>query len=190
MSNQTVKKETNLGEHIYHDKIQFGRKSVVEFLMTKTKAFKEFQDMSAFVTSILRASNYPFFVVDTDLNVEYMNPACLEFTGLNLGSVAGKMVCRDIFESDLCESRCPVKQAMDTQSPVVGRWVKVRDKDKKEHTIIVNAGAFVDNNGEVLGGYEIDSSMRRTNEQVGFDRLDYTSMRMIKCRLCRGVCDG
>jgi len=150
-----VKKETDFGEQVYNEQISFGRNSFVEFLMTKTRAFKEFQDMSAFVTSILRASNYPFFVVDTDLNVEYMNPACLEFTGLDLSSVAGKMVCRDVFESDLCQSHCPVAQAMKTKSPVVGRRVKVRDGQKKEHSIIVNAGAFVDKNGDVLGGFEI-----------------------------------
>jgi len=154
-NHQTVKKKSNLSEQICHEQNSFGRNSLVEFLMTKTKAFKEFQDMSAYVTSILRASNYPFFVVDPDLNVEYMNPACLEFTGLNLDSVAGKMVCKDIFESDLCQSHCPVAQAMKTKSPVVGRRVKVRDGDKKEHAIIVNAGAFVAKNGDVLGGFEI-----------------------------------
>ena len=156
MSNQqTVKKATKFSGQIYNEQISFGRKSLVEFLITKTKAFNEFQDMSAFVTSILKASNYPFFVVDTNLNVEYMNPACLEFTGLNLNSVAGKMVCKDIFKSDLCQSHCPIEQAMKTKSPIIGRRVKVRDGNKKEHTIIVNAGAFVDKNGDVLGGFEI-----------------------------------
>lgn len=154
-SQQTVKKEMNFGEQVYHEQIGSGRKSFVDFLMKKTKAFKEFQDMSAFVTSILRASNYPFFVVDTDLHIEYMNPACLEFTGLDLSSVVGKMACRDVFESDLCQSQCPVAQAMKTKSPVVGRRVKVRDGQKREHTIVVNAGAFVDKNGDVLGGFEI-----------------------------------
>jgi hypothetical protein len=44
---------------------------------------------------------------------------------------------------------------MKTKSPIIDRWVKVHDRDKKEHTIIVNAGALVDRNGEVLGGFEI-----------------------------------
>lgn len=150
-----IKKQKDVDERIYSKKINFGRKSFVEFLMTKTKVFKEFQEMSAFITSILKASNYPFFVVDTDLNIQYMNPACLEFTGLSLDKVVGSMICKDIFKSDLCQAQCAIQQAMKTKKPVVGKWVKVIDRNKREHTIVVNAGALIDTNGEVLGGFEI-----------------------------------
>jgi PAS domain S-box-containing protein len=123
--------------------------------MTKTRAFQEFQGMSAFVTSIYRGSNYPFFVVDTNLSIQYMNPACLEFTGLKLPEISGKMFCRDIFESDLCQGDCAIQQTLTTKRPVVGKRVNVKDKNGERHTIIVSAGALVDMSGEVLGGFEI-----------------------------------
>ena len=150
-----MKEEKSMEKKIYKETINFGNNSFMEFLMTKTKAFKEFQEMSAFVTSIYRGSNYPFFVVDTNLSTQYMNPACLEFTGLKLPEISGKMFCRDIFESDLCQGDCAIKQAIMTKRPVVGKRVNVKDKNGKRHTIIVSAGALVDMSGEVLGGFEM-----------------------------------
>jgi PAS domain S-box-containing protein len=150
-----MKDEESMEEKIYKETINFGNNSFTEFLMTKTKAFKEFQEMSAFVTSIYRGSNYPFFVVDTNLSIQYMNPACLEFTGLKLPEISGKVVCRDVFESDLCQENCAIQQAIMTKRPVVGKRVNVKDKNGERHTIIVNAGALVDMSGEVLGGFEM-----------------------------------
>lgn len=150
-----MKEEKSMKKKLYQQTINFGKNSFTEFLMAKTKAFKEFQEMSAFVTSIYRGSNYPFFVVDTSLSIQYMNPACLEFTGFNLPDVSGKMLCRDIFQSDLCQGNCAIKQAIMTKQPVVGKRVHVKDKNGERHAVIVNAGAMVDMNGEVLGGFEM-----------------------------------
>jgi PAS domain S-box-containing protein len=150
-----MKEEISMEEKIYKETINFGKNSIMEFLMAKTKVFKEFQGMAAFVTSILRASNYPFFVVDTNFSIQYMNPACLEFTGLNLPEISGKLLCQDVFESDLCQGNCAIKQAIMTRQPIVGKRVNVKDKKGKRHTVIVNAGALVDKSGEVLGGFEM-----------------------------------
>jgi PAS domain S-box-containing protein len=150
-----MKENKAIAKKIYEANISFGKNSFMEFLMAKTKAFKEFQEMSAFVTSILRASNYPFFVVDNNLSIQYMNPACLEFTGLKLPEISDKVLCRDIFESDLCPGNCAIQQAMTTRKPVVGKRVNVKDKNGKRHTIIVSAGALIDRNGEVQGGFEM-----------------------------------
>jgi len=150
-----MKEEKSMEKKIYKETINFGHNSVMEFLMTKTKAFKEFQEMSAFVTSIYRGSNYPFFVVDTNLSIRYMNPACLKFTGLKLPEISGKVACRNIFESDLCEGNCAIQQAIITKRPVVGKRVNVKDKSGERHTIVVSAGPLIDGTGEVLGGFEM-----------------------------------
>jgi PAS domain S-box-containing protein len=150
-----MREEKSMEKKLYQETISFGKNSVMEFLMAKTKVFKEFQGMAAFVTSVLRASNYPFFVVDTHYSIQYMNPACLEFTGLNLPEISGKKLCREIFESDLCRGNCAIQQAITTQQPVVGKRAQVKDKHGNRHFIIINAGAMVDTNGEVLGGFEM-----------------------------------
>ncbi|MBF0544505.1 MAG: PAS domain S-box protein [Candidatus Riflebacteria bacterium] len=149
-----MKEEKSITETLYEESISFGKNSFVEYLLGKTQAFKQFQDMSAFVTSIYRASNYPFFVVGTAYSIQYMNPACLEFTGLKLKEIGSKVICRNVFQSDLCEGDCAIRQAIKTKKPVVGKRVHVKDKNGKHHTIIVSAGAMVEPNGAVLGGFE------------------------------------
>lgn len=149
-----TKKAGNIAKKIYDEKIQCGKRSFVDFLMSQTQSFKRFQEMSAFVTSVLKASNYPFFVVDTEFNIQYMNPACLKFSGGVLQEVAGH-TCKDIFKSNLCQTECAIQQAMTTRQPVIGKWVQVRDLEGKEHAIIVNAGALIDGDGNVLGGFEM-----------------------------------
>jgi len=74
---------------------------------------------------------------------------------LKLPEISGKMLCRDIFESDLCQGSCAIQQAIMTKQPVVGKRVNVKDKNGERHTIIVSAGAMVDMSGEVLGGFEM-----------------------------------
>ncbi|MBF0386913.1 MAG: PAS domain-containing protein [Candidatus Omnitrophica bacterium] len=127
----------------------------LDFLSSKTKAFGEFEDMAAFAVSILRASTYPFFVVDKDMKIQFMNPACLEFTGLKLNDAVGKVNCAQIFNSDLCERHCAIKQAMKTRKSVVGKRVKVNDRMGREHAIVVSAGPLIDKKGRVLGGFEV-----------------------------------
>ncbi|MBF0330803.1 MAG: PAS domain-containing protein [Candidatus Omnitrophica bacterium] len=131
------------------------KNSFIEFLSTKVQVFTEFEDMASFAVSILRASSYPFFVVDKDMKIQFMNPACLHFTGLNLNDVIGKVNCMNVFNSDLCGKKCAIKQAMATQKPVIGKRVKVLDKSGMEHTIIVTAGPLMDKKGRVLGGFEV-----------------------------------
>ncbi|MBF0521982.1 MAG: PAS domain-containing protein [Candidatus Omnitrophica bacterium] len=139
------KAEPKSGEH----------NNFLEFLSSKAKVFDEFEEMSSFAASILRASSYPFFVVDKNMKIQYMNPACLDFTGLKLNDAIGKVKCMRVFNSDLCEKNCAIKQAMTTQKSVIGKRVKVQDKFDREHTIIVTAGPLIDKRGRVLGGFEV-----------------------------------
>lgn len=140
---------------IAHNQNNAVKSDFIEFLSSKTKVFNEFEEMSSFVTSILRMSSYPFFVVDKSMTIQYMNPACLEFTGVAIDDAVGRISCSKIFDSSHCGKDCAVKQAMNTQRSVIGKKVKVRDKQNKEHTIVVTAGPLIDASGRVLGGFEI-----------------------------------
>ncbi len=146
--------------------------SFMDFLFSKTKVFNEFKEMSSFVTSILKASNYPFFVVDNVMNIQYMNPACLEFTGVNLKDAMGQVKCKDVFSSNLCETSCAIQQAIASKKPVVGKKVIVKDKNEKEHAIIVSAGPLMDAKGKILGGFEMwRDAMPDEEERYRVDKL-------------------
>lgn len=127
----------------------------MEFLSSKVKSFYEFADMASFVSSLLKASSYPFFVVDKTMKIQYMNPACLDFTGLTFEDTIGKVKCMKVFNSSFCEINCAIKQAMETRKAVIGKRVTVRDKFNKEHTIIVTASPLINTKGQVLGGFEV-----------------------------------
>ncbi|MBF0479909.1 MAG: PAS domain-containing protein [Candidatus Omnitrophica bacterium] len=131
------------------------KSSFLDFLSSKVKVFSEFEDMASFAASILRASSYPFFVVDKHMKIQYMNPACLDFTGLKLNDVIGKINCMSVFNSNLCGKSCAIKQAMATKKSVIGKRVEVQDKLGRDHTIIVSAGPLIDKKGKVLGGFEV-----------------------------------
>jgi len=128
---------------------------VEEFVSSKVQVFSEFEDMASFAVSILRASSYPFFIVDKNMKIQYMNPACLNFTGLKLNEAVGKVNCNRVFKSNQCEKKCAIKQAMTTQKSVIGKRVKVIDKSGQEHKIIVTAGPLIDKKGNILGGFEV-----------------------------------
>jgi len=128
---------------------------VEEFVSTKVQVFSEFEDMASFAVSILRASSYPFFIVDKNMKIQYMNPACLNFTGLKLNEAVGKVNCMRVFNSNQCKKKCAIKQSMTTQKSVIGKRVKVFDRLGKEHTIIVTAGPLIDKKGKILGGFEV-----------------------------------
>lgn len=144
-----------MGKRLFDERIDFGNGSIMEFLVSKTRAFKEFQDIIAFVTSIMEASNYPFFVVDPDLRIQFMNPACMEFTGMEIKDISSQVLCKDVFQSKICESECAIRQAMNSKRPIVGKYVTVKDKKGGEHTIVVNAGVLMNKEGDVIGGFEV-----------------------------------
>jgi len=131
------------------------KSSFMDFILSKTRIFNDFKDMSSYVTSILKSSSYPFFVVDKGMKIQYMNPACLDFTGVDLSVAIGKIKCKDVFSSSMCKSSCAISHSIKTKEPVVGKKVKVKDKNGKEHTIIVNAGPLMDDDGNVFGGFEM-----------------------------------
>ncbi|MBF0199117.1 MAG: PAS domain-containing protein [Planctomycetes bacterium] len=145
----------SMDKRIYSENIHFGEHSFFERLISRTKAYKEFQTMAAFVTSVYRGSDYPFIIVDSDMVLQYMNPACREFSHIKEGDIQETTTCSSLFKSDLCEQQCPLKQAMKSKQMVTGIQVSVQDRKGVKHTIIVNAGPIIARDGEVLGGFEI-----------------------------------
>jgi len=96
----------------------------------------------------------PFFIVNKELTVTFMNEECAQATGWSIEEVVGKMKCKDVFNSDICESNCAIKKCMANDSSVSVK-VKMTTKEGKEVPIIVAASAIKDLEGNIVGGYEI-----------------------------------
>lgn len=97
----------------------------------------------------------PFFVADKDLTVTYMNEACGELTGYAPEEVIGKMKCKDLFKSDICNTSCALKKSMADGTVFSGVKVKIEDRDGKKIPIVVSAAALKDLEGNIIGGYEL-----------------------------------
>jgi methyl-accepting chemotaxis protein len=104
----------------------------------------------------------PFFVADKDLTVTYMNEACGKLTGYAPEEVIGKMKCKDLFKSDICETSCALKKSMADGTVFSGVKVKIEDRDGKKIPIVVSAASLKDLEGNVIGGYELARDI--TNE--------------------------
>lgn len=97
----------------------------------------------------------PFFTVDEDLNVTFMNEAFSKLTGYKPEEVVGKMKCKDLLKSNICETGCAIKKSMVSGETFVGTKVKMKDRNGKEIPLSVDVGQLKDLNGKTIGGYEI-----------------------------------
>ena len=97
----------------------------------------------------------PFFMVDKDLTVKYANDTLLKLLGFTAEEVTGKMKCKDLMKSDICDSSCAIKAAMEKNIAFSGVKVKIKSKDGRIIPVSASAASLKDLNGVPMGGYEI-----------------------------------
>ncbi|MBU0517239.1 MAG: PAS domain-containing protein [Proteobacteria bacterium] len=96
----------------------------------------------------------PFFTVDREMNVIYLNPAAERLGGRKAEEVVGRAKCHEVFGSEACDANCPVRQAMDTGQAVSDQKMSVRIGDR-EIPMMVSANVLNDMDGNIIGGMEI-----------------------------------
>ncbi len=116
---------------------------------------RNIRDRMEYANSLKLGISEPFFMVDTDMNVTYMNDAAAKAAGVRPEDVEGKMTCREVFDSDVCETACAIKRAMETGRATVGQRVIMKDASGKEIPIMVSGAALKDSDGNILGGFEL-----------------------------------
>jgi PAS domain S-box-containing protein len=79
--------------------------------------------------AILNSMSEAVYVVDRDMDILYANTAAEGLTGFSPQESVGQ-VCHDIFceQSELCNSRCPLKRVMEEQTPVLHKDAETRTK--------------------------------------------------------------
>jgi PAS domain S-box-containing protein len=93
------------------------------------------------------------FTVDDQMIILSFNRAAEELTGYSHDEAIG-MHCYEVFRSDACASACPVKEALETGSPVVNREFEITDRDNNKKPISVSASVLLDSLGRPRGGVE------------------------------------
>ena len=116
---------------------------------------KRIKDEIRYAKSIKDAICDPLFMVDNNMIVTYMNNACVHLTGYGKADVEGKMNCRDLFKSDICETTCPVRHCFDKGESVKGIRATIIDKEGRQIPIIASASPLRDDRGRLIGAIEI-----------------------------------
>jgi PAS domain S-box-containing protein len=97
----------------------------------------------------------PFFIVDPEMTITYINPLAAKISGFSPQEVEGKMKCHHLFRSDICDTDCSVKKALRTGEPTTGINLSSVSKRGKVMHIMVSAAPLKDSKGNILGAFEI-----------------------------------
>jgi PAS domain S-box-containing protein len=109
----------------------------------------------ATLSSILENFPVPFFIVDPDLKVTYLNERMEKLTGYTRSEVVGRMSCGQVLNTPQCDTcDCVLKQVMEARRPLSGLRRVVRTRDGQEVQVTASASIITDPSGRVIGGFE------------------------------------
>lgn len=104
--------------------------------------------LSAF--EILHSLPDAVFTTDRQMRINYFNLSASKITGYKVHEALG-MFCKDVLKTDICETVCPVKKALDINENVHYIETVIKNDNNECIDIIVNASLLKDSSGEVIG---------------------------------------
>ena len=115
---------------------------------------KSIRDRIEYANSLKLGISDPFFTVDPEMNVAFINEAAARLAGLSREEAIG-MPCCEVFHSSACEEKCPVKRALETDEVTVGQRITITNRKGREIPAMSSSALLKDSSGKVLGGFEI-----------------------------------
>lgn len=116
---------------------------------------RSIKDQIEFANSLKEAIADPLFIVDLDMVIIYMNEACAQLTGYSREETEGKLICSEIFQSNICDSNCPVQHCFEDGKHVKGITSTIVSRAGKEIPLMTSASALKDARGKIVGAVEI-----------------------------------
>lgn len=106
-------------------------------------------------SSVINNFPMPFFTVDTDLIVTYMNNHLEKLTGFAWSEVVNRMSCAELLRTPECNTKeCSIRQAMEGRRPISGLRRSVLDRKGRKIPVAMHASMITDSEGRVIGGFE------------------------------------
>lgn len=87
---------------------------------------------------------------DRQMRVNYINLAASRLTGFRPQEALG-MYCKDILKSNICETECLVRKALDSRRNVFNVETTITTVFRKRIDILINASLLTDSSEEVVG---------------------------------------
>ncbi len=111
--------------------------------------------MGPISSSIINNFPMPFFTVDTNLTITYMNHHLERLTGYSKSEVVNRMTCAELLRTDHCHTkRCAIKYAMETMKPLAGLRFTILDREGRRIPVAAHASMLTDAEQRVIGGFE------------------------------------
>ncbi|HEX3031622.1 MAG TPA: methyl-accepting chemotaxis protein, partial [Bacillota bacterium] len=136
-----------------------GLLEVIRDISEDLRLQQQMQDEKEYANSIVTGITDPFFIVDQNMIVTYINDAAQQAVGYSSKEVVGKMSCKDVFKSNICESNCAIKYAMNTGRSIEGTRVTIHNRNGQPIPIVASAAALKDSAGNIIGGFELVRSI-------------------------------
>ncbi len=109
--------------------------------------------LSLDLRTILDSINDGVFTVDDDFRITSFNRAAAEIIGITPEEALGQQ-CWKVFNADICEGSCALKETMATGSPLVNKHVNIHTSLRKKVSISVSTALLRNQEGKVVGGVE------------------------------------
>lgn len=93
------------------------------------------------------------FTVNHRMRITSFNTRAQQLTGYESREVLGRF-CWEIFQSDLCQSNCPLRTSIETGKPCVDQDVRILDKSGHRISVLVNTSVIRDQGDKVYGAVE------------------------------------
>ncbi len=106
-------------------------------------------------TSVIDHFPMPFFTVDTNLTITYMNEHLEKLTGYCRSEVVNRMRCSEVLRTAHCDTDdCLLKLAMEKRTPVAGVRRVIHDREGRGIPIAGHCSMITDSANRVIGGFK------------------------------------
>lgn len=132
-----------------------GAMEVIRDVSRDAGLIREANDQREYAQSIVTGIHDPFIIVDDKLTVTYINDEAAALMGYSRQEVEGKMSCRQVMRSDVCDTNCVIRACMRSGEAVVGARCTLQSRDGSQIPAAVSASALRNGQGEIVGGFEL-----------------------------------
>jgi methyl-accepting chemotaxis protein len=130
------------------------RDSIGALTRNFNQMIKNTRDRMEYANSLKLGIYDPFFMVDPDMKISYINEAAAKLAGLPPDSIQGRN-CNEVFRSDRCDDDCPVKKALTSGEPSLGTRIIMTNAVGRVVHLTASSAALKDSTGKILGAFEI-----------------------------------
>jgi PAS domain S-box-containing protein len=156
----------------------------MKYFVKKAQAGAASHSLSSDLSPILDSINDGVFTVDEGFRITSFNRAAAEIIGITPEEALGRP-CWSVFNADICEGTCALKETMATVTPLVNKQVNIHTSARRKVSISVSTALLRNQAGDLVGGVEsfrdltVVEELRRAAEgRATFRHMTSTNHRM------------